>query len=160
MAGLGHGGMTPVVRTTAGWMKGFILVFGLYIVAYGHLTPGGGFAGGVILALAFVMLVLAGGRERLPRILSLELVAELDSIGGLIFLGIAMLGMLPGLGGVFFNNFVVKSLHIGTPFHVVSAGIIPLCNISIAIKVASSLFLLFMLLILLRGVYTQEDTRA
>jgi multisubunit Na+/H+ antiporter MnhB subunit len=149
-------GMTPIVQTMAGWVKGFILVFGIYIVAYGHLTPGGGFAGGVILALAFVMLVLADGRQATPKILSLNVVAEIDSIGGLIFLTIALLGMLPSLGGVFFNNFPVKIMHIGTPFHLVSAGIIPLCNISIALKVASSLFLLFVLLIVLRIVHSDE----
>ena len=158
MGGMKHRGMTPIVQTTAGWVKGFTLVFGAYIVAYGHLTPGGGFAGGVILALAFVMLVLANGRKGIPRVLNIDFVAKLDSVGGLLFLGIALLGMLPSLGGTFFNNFPVKVLHIGTPFRLVSAGIIPLCNIAIAIKVASSLFLLFILLILLRIVRTDGES--
>ncbi|MFH1221230.1 MAG: MnhB domain-containing protein [Candidatus Eisenbacteria bacterium] len=157
MAGVKPQGMTSIVKTMAGWVKGFILVFGIYIVAYGHLTPGGGFAGGVILALAFVMLVLSYGKTGAPKILSMNIVAEIDSIGGLMFLTIALLGMLPSLGGVFFGNFPVKVLHIGRPFHLVSGGIIPLCNIAIALKVASSLFLLFILLILLRVVYEGEQ---
>ena len=56
-------GMTPIVQAVSGWVKGFILVFGIYLVLYGHLTPGGGFGGGVVLAMAFVLLVLAFGKE-------------------------------------------------------------------------------------------------
>ena len=35
-------GMSLIVRTAARWLKPFILLFGGYIVLYGHLTPGGG----------------------------------------------------------------------------------------------------------------------
>ena len=47
----GRHGMSLVVKTVTGWLKAFILLFGIYIVLYGHLTPGGGFAGGVVVAL-------------------------------------------------------------------------------------------------------------
>ena len=43
-------GMTSIVKTVVRFTMGIIIIFGAYIVIYGHLTPGGGFAGGVILA--------------------------------------------------------------------------------------------------------------
>ena len=43
-------GMTVIVKTIASWVKVLIFLFGLYIIIFGHLTPGGGFSGGVILA--------------------------------------------------------------------------------------------------------------
>ena len=75
------GGMSPIVKTVTGWVKGFILVFGIYIVLYGHLTPGGGFGGGVILAMAFVLLTLAYGKDESLRRLPYGVASELDSVG-------------------------------------------------------------------------------
>jgi multisubunit Na+/H+ antiporter MnhB subunit len=44
-------------------MSGLIFVYGAYIVTHGHLTPGGGFAGGALIAGAFILLILANGSE-------------------------------------------------------------------------------------------------
>ncbi len=147
-------GMTPIVQVVSGWVKGFIVVFGIYLVLYGHLTPGGGFGGGVVLAMALVLLVLAQGKEEGLRRLPMGVAAELDSVGALMFLAIALLGMFAGLGGSFFINFIAKA-NPGEPYSLLSAGIIPLANIAIALKVASSLFVMFMMLVLMRVVYTE-----
>ena len=46
-------GMSLIVKTITRLTVGLILLFGIYIVLHGHLSPGGGFAGGVIIALSF-----------------------------------------------------------------------------------------------------------
>ena len=51
-------GMTLIVKTITRLTVGLIMLFGIYIVLHGHLTPGGGFAGGVIVALSFIHLML------------------------------------------------------------------------------------------------------
>jgi len=56
-------GMSLTVKTTCSWLKGFILLYGIHIILYGHLTPGGGFAGGVIAASAFLLILLAEGER-------------------------------------------------------------------------------------------------
>ncbi len=55
-------GMSMIVKTVTRWLKGPILLFGIYIVLYGHITPGGGFGGGVIIASAFILVMV---RQRL-----------------------------------------------------------------------------------------------
>ena len=71
-------GMTVIVKTVTRWIKGFIILYGIYITLTGHLTPGGGFAGGVIIALAFLNVLLAYGKEftrewiRIDRLKNLE----------------------------------------------------------------------------------------
>lgn len=145
-------GMTPIVKTITGWVKGFILVFAIYLVLYGHLTPGGGFAGGVIIAMVFVLLTLAYGKEEALKRFRIGVASELDSVGALMFLVIALLGISGGLGGTFFTNYIAKA-NPGRPFSLLSSGIIPLCNIAIALKVGSSLFLVFILLVLMRVIY-------
>jgi len=146
-------GLSPITKTISGWTKGLIIVFGIYLVAYGHLTPGGGFAGGVMISLAFVLVTLSSGKDASLKMLPLGVARELDSVGALMFLVIALLGVSAGLGGSFFSNYIAKS-HPGTPFALFSAGIIPLCNIAIAIKVATSLFVVFVMLIMVRIVHS------
>jgi len=136
-------GMTEIVKTITSLLAGFIFLFGIYIILYGHLTPGGGFAGGVTIACSFILLTLAFGKEAALRKMSHCTAAILDSSGALIFLILAFLGMI---GGFFFLNFLSK----GKSFELFSAGIIPLCNIAIGIKVGASLFAVFIALSVVR----------
>ena len=154
MEGMSPHGLSPIVKTVSRWVKGFIFVFGIYIVLYGHLTPGGGFAGGVILAMVFVLMTLCCGKQESLRRFRLGVASELDSVGALMFLVIALLGVAGGLGGTFFTNYIAKS-NPGRPYALLSSGIIPLCNIAIALKVASSLFMVFILLVMLRVIYKE-----
>ncbi len=134
-------GMTLIVKTITRLTVGLILLFGIYIILHGHLSPGGGFAGGVIVALSFVHLMLAFGKDIAVSRVSKNLASNLESIGALMFLSIALLGFL---GGSFFLNILPK----GTPFNLFSAGIIPLCNIAIGIKVGVGLFAIFLTLVI------------
>ncbi|MCM8792118.1 MAG: hypothetical protein NC826_03080, partial [Candidatus Omnitrophica bacterium] len=120
-----HSGMTLIVKTITRLTVGLILLYGIYIVLHGHLTPGGGFAGGVIIALSFIHLMLAFGKEVALKKLDEFWARIFESLGAIMFLGIAILGFL---GGYFFFNFFLNK---GKPFNLFSAGIIPLCNIAI-----------------------------
>ena len=132
-------GMTLIVKEVTRLTVGLILVFGIYVVLHGHITPGGGFTGGVIVALSFIHLVLAYGGEYAEKKMNRKRAVFFESIGALSFLAIALSGLM---GGYFFYNFLGR----GRPFTLPSAGIIPLCNIAIGLKVGSGLFLIFMIL--------------
>jgi multicomponent Na+:H+ antiporter subunit B len=134
-------GMTVIVKTISSWVKVLIILFGIYIVLFGHLTPGGGFAGGVILASSYVLLMLAFGKDFVNKNMPLSLSGKLDSVGAILFLSIAIFGVI--FGGVFFKNFLVE---YGQKFNLISAGIIPLSNIAIGLKVGASLYLVIFLL--------------
>jgi multicomponent Na+:H+ antiporter subunit B len=145
-------GMTVIVKTVASWVKVLIFLFGINIVIFGHLTPGGGFAGGVILAASYVLLMLAYGREFAEENLSLPVASKLDCLGAFLFSLIAILGF--AFGGVFFVNFLVK---YSEPLHLISAGTIPLSNIAIGLKVGASLFMIILTLSIFRpGISANE----
>jgi multicomponent Na+:H+ antiporter subunit B len=137
-------GMTVIVKTISSWVKVLIFLFGIYIILFGHLTPGGGFAGGVILASSYVLLMLAFGREYAEKNLSLPLVSKLDCLGAFLFALIAVLGLV--LGGSFFINFLYQKYLPGEAMKLISAGTIPLSNIAIGLKVSASLFLVILVL--------------
>ncbi len=132
-------GMSLIVKRITKITVSLIFLFGMYIVLHGHLSPGGGFAGGVIIALSFIHVVLAFGREVAVKRLSSVVVSLVESAGGLLFWGVALLGLA---GGVYFLNVLPK----GTPFNLLSSGSILVANIAIFMKVAAGLFAIFVAL--------------
>jgi len=106
-----------------------ILIFGTYIFIHGHLTPGGGFQGGAIIASGFLLIYLGCRGRRISRVAS----NLAESLGGLAFVVTGLLGLL--FGGYFLSNFLPK----GTANTLFSAGIIPIIYIAIGFKVGSEL---------------------
>jgi multisubunit Na+/H+ antiporter MnhB subunit len=131
-------GMTPIVKTVVRFAMGIVFMFGWYIIIYGHLTPGGGFAGGTILACGYVLLTLAFGKEVALAKMSDKAASIIDNSAAFL-VATAIVGMA---FGYFFLNFPPH----GKPFNLVSAGVIPLYNILIGLKVTSSLFAIFLAL--------------
>ena len=132
-------GMTPIVKTVVRFAMGIIFLFGWYIIVYGHLTPGGGFAGGTILACGYVILTLAFGKDVSLRKMTDMAASILDNTCALLFAVIPITGMA-------FGYFFLNYFYHGAPFNLVSAGFIPIYNILIGLKVTSSLFAIFMAL--------------
>jgi len=128
-------GMTLIVKTVTRISVWMILLYGIYIIFHGHLTPGGGFAGGVIVALAFLNVLLAYGRKFTSDWLNIGFLHDLEAASATLFLVIGILGI--SMGGAFLANFLTK----GELFALISAGTILPLNIVIGIKVGMSLFL-------------------
>jgi multisubunit Na+/H+ antiporter MnhB subunit len=140
-------GMTPIVKCITQLMAPSIFLLGIYVVLHGHLTPGGGFAGGVLISGTFVLLILAYGADEVrSRILNWYATA-FESMGLIVFWFLAFLGVIQGTA--FFVNVIAKA-NPGLPYRLFSAGIIPLCNLAIGIEVAAALFSIFMCLAVLK----------
>ena len=136
-------GMGEIVRTVVRWLSGFILTYGIYIVLYGHITPGGGFAGGVIIAAGFILLTLAGGQKLGLSFFSKAAASSLGSAGVLLFLALAWVGIWPA-GGAFLQNFIGASEE--GQFTLLSGGTISIAEVGVGLGVASLLFLIFTVL--------------
>lgn len=137
-------GMSIIVKQVADLVIGFILMYSIYIILYGHLSPGGGFAGGVILACGFVLLVLAHGKEFVNGLVSDNTLKYGDCVGALAFLAVALIGYV--MADQFFTNVLSRP----GDFRLVSSGIIPLANIAIGVKVAACMAGAFAVLIVFR----------
>jgi multicomponent Na+:H+ antiporter subunit B len=143
-------GMSLIVQTVTRIIAGVIFIYGIYIITHGHLTPGGGFAGGAIIAGAFILLVLSYGSDKMKLSTEENRSSFMESISVFTFLILAILGFFLGTK-VFFNNFIP----IGIPGELVSAGNIPLMNVAVGIEVAAALFTIFLALI----IYKEEVKR-
>jgi multicomponent Na+:H+ antiporter subunit B len=82
--------MTLIVKTVTRITLGFILLYGIYITVNGHVAPGGGFVGGVIIALSFVHIMLAFGKKvALKRLHSSALRVVISAIALLLLFMVA-----------------------------------------------------------------------
>ena len=136
-------GMTLIVKTITRLTVGLILLFGIYIVTHGHISPGGGFAGGAIIALSFIHIMLAFGKDVTLKKMNQSVMSFFESVGAIMFVTFAILGIG---SGYFFLNFMLK----GEPFKLFSSGLIPLYNLAICLKVGAGLFIIFIILVLLK----------
>jgi len=97
-------GMSEIVKTVCLWIESFIFLFGIYIVFSGHLAPGGGFAGGVIIAGCFILIMLSFGRERVESFLPQKRIILLLSAGGILIVIVSLITLFHR--DIFSTNFI------------------------------------------------------
>jgi multicomponent Na+:H+ antiporter subunit B len=127
---------SDAVRVVAITLVGPTVVTGLYIVAHGHLTPGGGFQGGVVLATALLLVYLAGEYVFLRRAAPLSLVEACEAIGGGGFAVIGLAGLVAGVA------YMENVFPLGEVGRLNSAGTVPLINLSVGLEVAAGFVLI------------------
>jgi len=138
--------MSKIVRTIVALAFPFSMIYGLYVIIHGHLTPGGGFQGGAIVASACVMILVAFGSKWTLNKIKEKRLSVLESVGAITFIGLAFLGLI--FGAVFFNNFLVGNDYLFGVIPAVgssladinTAGVLPLMNVAVGLKVIAGLF--------------------
>lgn len=85
-------------------LAGLLAVLGVYVVAHGYVTPGGGFQGGVVLAAIPIVVFLGGGFAVFRRIAPEP---ALDAVEGLALAGFVSLGVVGIVAGsAYLGNFL------------------------------------------------------
>ena len=121
---------SEILSTGAKILIPIIILLGAYVFINGHLTPGGGFQGGAIIASAFVLMLIALPNPTLNhRVLSI-----IESFSGLSYVIIGLLGVFLAAG--FLDNQIMS---LGTFGTILSAGAIPIIYILIGLKVGTEL---------------------
>jgi multicomponent Na+:H+ antiporter subunit B len=98
--------MDVIIKTVCKWLLPFILLFGIYIIFHGHLTPGGSFPGGTVIAAGMAMTAVAFGLKSAERRLNEKTTGALEvllavSLALLIFVELPMRSMLEQTGNLF-----------------------------------------------------------
>jgi multicomponent Na+:H+ antiporter subunit B len=120
---------SQVVQTGAHLLFPLIVVLGAYVFIHGHLTPGGGFQGGTIIATGVLLMMLAYRSYHVNH----RVITWLESLAGLTFVTVGLLGLVYG------TSFLENFLPFGVVNRVFSAGIIPVIYSAVGIKVGVEL---------------------
>ena len=122
-----HGGL--ILQHSSALFFPLLLVLGLYIILHGHLTPGGGFQGGVILAAAFFLPLLA-----VPgRGVNHHGIAMVEGFSGAVFIIIGIIALLQG------KAFLQPLFEVGQMGSLLSGSSLPLLYIALGLKVGAEL---------------------
>lgn len=113
------------------------LVYGIYMIVHGQLTPGGGFQGGVVLANGVLAIALGLGFPAFARIVGKRPSEATEAIGTLSYIGVGIGTLVTG--GVFLRN----ALPHGTAGGLLSGGTIPLLNDGVGLAIAGGFTVLF-----------------
>lgn len=132
--------MTIITRTIIRGLLPVLVVFGVYIVTYGHLTPGGGFQGGMILVGAIMSFYLAYGFNIMRQFHEDDLDLA-EHIGALGYLFTGLIGIFAG------GTFLYNALKGGPAGGLLSGGIIFVLNFVVGLKVASGTLLVLLILL-------------
>jgi multicomponent Na+:H+ antiporter subunit B len=128
---------TDAIRLAGLALAALLVMFGTYVILHGHLTPGGGFQGGVIVGSSALVAYLTTGYTAFAKISPIELMEVGEALGAGAFVAIGMSGLI--LGGSFLYNF----LPLGTTSQFASAGTITLINDFVGLEVASGFAIVF-----------------
>jgi multicomponent Na+:H+ antiporter subunit B len=121
---------TEVLGTAARLLTSLLVLFGVYIFTHGHLTPGGGFQGGVVIATAVLLNILARPESHLAH----GLMTAVESLSGAAYVALGLLGAFLAWG--FLDP---RALPLGELGRLLSAGAIPLIYSVVGLKVGAEL---------------------
>jgi multicomponent Na+:H+ antiporter subunit B len=138
-AGGDHGRAQPsdALGLLAAPLAAGVVMLGVYVVAHGYVTPGGGFQGGVVLAAAPVVVFLAGGFDVVRRIAPAPVIDAAEGVALAAFVSVGVLGLIRGSG--YLGNF----LPLGDPGTLGAAGTIAVLNDMTGLAVGAA-FVLFL----------------
>lgn len=121
---------TELVENGARVILPLILLFGAYVIMNGHLSAGGGFQGGAVVASGVMLLMLASPASRLDH----NTLSITESLAGVLYVLAGILGLV--FAGGFLDSHILPRGTFGTLF---SAGAIPLISVLLGIKVGAEL---------------------
>lgn len=131
-------GMTPIVKKITLLMAPAIFILGIYVVLTGHVSPGGGFAGGILIAGSLILLILAFGFQTIKQGVKRSSATAALSAGLFLFWALALTGLVRG---AFFKNILRGTSDSAS--HFFHGGMIPFYDIAIGIGVSAALFAIF-----------------
>jgi len=125
-----HKPASEIVETATELLLPMIILFGVYVFMNGHLSPGGGFQGGAIIASGTMFMLLALPESHISRLM----IAITESLSGFSYVVVGVLGVV--FAGGFLDN---RIMDLGTYGDLFSAGAIPLIYTLVGLKVGFEL---------------------
>ena len=145
-----------IMKCGADMMLPFAVMFGIYIILFGTVSPGGGFQGGVMVAAAAVLLYLAYGYNTAKQAINTEVLRVGEACGATLYVILGLCGIFLGANfcrNIFFDNGAVGDL--------ISAGTITFMGYSVGFKVLTGVgFLLLLMMSLLAPDADDEEEDA
>ena len=127
-----------IVKTLSKFIIPVILVFGIYILLNGHLSPGGGFSGGAILASALIIFAMVWGEERAHNTIRVNIVK------GVTLCALGFYACSKTYSFFTGANHLHSIISPGVPGRILSAGLILPLNVAVGFVVCCTMYSFYM----------------
>lgn len=142
-----------IITTCANIALPLTLMLGAYVIIHGHLSPGGGFQGGVLISGAVAILFIAYGTGGVKKAFNISRIKRAEDIGALGFVFLGTLGLIYGYN--FFRNVIYNH---GEPGKLYSSGTVFWMNFAVGYKVLAGVgFLIIVMLSAISSDSKYED---
>ncbi len=121
---------TDILDTVSRKLGPYVLLFGFYMISHGHMSPGGGFQGGVVLASGAILILLGCQSHRLEGLFSSEILSLVETAAYFLFI-------MVGIAGIIFAGYFLAS-----PFKGSVPWMMYTLNMIIGIKVGAGVGLI------------------
>ncbi len=118
----------------------FVSMYGFYVILHGHISPGGAFAGGIILGLSLIAYSTIFGLEEGMKKMPEKVLVITESYGTLWYVIMGLIGIFKGVP--FLAN-KLAGIDLGVPGSLSSSGLVSWIGIGVGIRVASTIVTLF-----------------
>ena len=123
-----------ILKVIVSMVTPFVLIYGIYIILNGHLSPGGGFSGGAILGAGIALFAFAFGVEKVRRFFSFKTYSVCTCVALLFYALVKGWAFFMGASGLH------TGIPLGTPGNILSSGLILPLNICIGIIVSCTVY--------------------
>ncbi len=125
---------SAILQPAARILVPIIIIFGIYVILNGHISPGGGFSGGAIIGTGFILYQTAFGFERTGKFLSEKFIKVITVLALSFYCFAKSYSFYTGA------NHLHSVITPGTPGAILSAGLIVYLNICVGIVVACTMY--------------------
>lgn len=128
-----------ILKYSAMILVPIIILYGIYVVLNGHISPGGGFSGGAMIGGGLMLYALAFGHDKISKVLNYRSFTAITSGALLTYAGMKAYSFFTGA------NHLGGEIPKGIPGAIISSGFILPLNICVGIIVACTMYGFFSL---------------
>lgn len=129
----------PIVKNVAKYVIPCLIVFGLYVILNGHLSPGGGFSGGAIIGASFILYSSSFGYDEIKHVITEKFVKLV------IFFSFTFYALAKGYSFFTGANHLETGIPLGNAGDILSSGLILPLNICVGFIVACTMYMFYSL---------------
>ncbi len=124
----------PIVKNVAKFVIPFVLIFGIYLVLNGHISPGGGFSGGAVMGASLILYSSAYGFKTIRKVVTEKLIKNIT------FYSLAFYAVAKGYSFFTGANHIPTGFPLGEAGDIISAGLILPLNICVGLIVTCTIY--------------------
>ncbi len=128
-----------ILQTVAGFLVPIIMIFGIYVILNGHLSPGGGFSGGAIIGAGLILYLNAFGFEKAERFFTEKTYKWIS------FFALTTYCLCKAYSFFCGANHLDSHIPLGTPGAILSSGLILILNICVGLVVACTMYTFYVM---------------